>query len=212
MITTLCSGAWNSRSVLNICTSPPQNWMPPSYPPPSYPPLSYAPPSYPPPTWKWPTPPPMHPYYSTNPLGDITNLGGSSSGSMVPYGSIAHNTNPQRDVDDLFVVNFLNRRIKVCTGCKTAHPKDPEGSNLPPPNDLCVLHRQSISFTSPKTGKEQSKLGNVYYHVSIHCIRKKYPHFTAAMVTCPDEVQANLQTSHYQLLEHSLGFKLAATS
>jgi len=154
----------------------------------------------------------MHPYYSTyNPLGDITNLGGSSSGSVAPYGSIVHSTNPQRDVDDPFVINFLNRRIKVCAGCKTAHPKDPKGNNLPPPNDLCVLHRQSISFTNPKTGKEQSKLGNVYYHVSMHCIDKKYPHFTAAMVTCPDEVQANLQASHYQLLEHSLGFKLAAT-
>ena len=209
---THCSGAWNSGSVLNICTSPPQNWMPPSYPPPSYAPPSYAPPSYPPPTWEWPTPPPMHPYYSTNPLGDITNLGGSSSGSVAPYGSIAHNTNPQKDVDDPFVINFLNRRIKVCAGCKSAHPKDPEGNNLPPPNDLCVLHRQSISFTNPKTGKEQSKLGNIYYHVSIHCIRKKYPHFTAAMVTCPDEVRANLQASHYQLLEHSLGLKLAATS
>ena len=140
----------------------------------------------------------MHTYYS-HPLGDITNLSGSSSGLVA---------SPKKNVVDPFVIQFLNRRIKVCAGCKSAHPKDPAGENLPPPNNLCILHKQPISFTNPKTGKEASKPGNVYYHVSIHCIRKKYPSFSAAMLTCPDEVHANLQASHYQLLEHSLGFRI----
>ena len=88
------------------------------------------------------------PTYS-HPLGDITNLNGSSSGSV---------TSPNKNVVDPFMIQCLNRRTKVCAGCKSAHPKDPGDENLPPPNDLCILHKQSISFTNPKTGKEASSL------------------------------------------------------
>ena len=79
-------------------------------------------------------------------LGDITNLSGSSSGSV---------TSAKKIVVGPFVTHFLNRRIKVCAGYKSTHPKDPAGENLPPPNDLCILHKQSRSLT-PKLARKQA--------------------------------------------------------
>ena len=88
-------------------------------------------------------------------------------------------------ISEPFLIKMLNRRIKVCAGCKGQHFKNADNGLLSPPHDICLGHKESLSFINPRTGKECSKLGNAYYHINLDCIRKKHPSFTAAQVEYP---------------------------
>ena len=109
-------------------------------------------------------------------------------------------------VSEPFLIKMLNRRIKVCAGCKGQHFKNADDGLLSPPHDICLGHRESLSFINPRTGTECSKLGNAYYHFNLDCIRRKHPSFTAAQVECPPEVQEVLTEVHYDFLQEAIGY------
>ena len=67
---------------------------------------------------------------------------------------------------------WIYRRIKVCAGCKGQHFKNADNDLLSPPHDICLGHKESLSFINPHTGKECFKLGNAYHHINLDCIRK----------------------------------------
>ena len=94
----------------------------------------------------------------------------------------------------------------MCAGCKGQHLKNADDGLLSPPHDICLGHRESLSFINPRTGTECSKLGNAYYHISLDCIRRKHPSFTAAQVECPPEVQEVLTEVHYDFLQEAIGY------
>ena len=73
-----------------------------------------------------------------------------------------------------FVVKRLNGRIKICGGCRGQHLKGANNELLALPSDICLCHREPQVYINPKTELECTKIGNVYYHVNLSCIRKKY--------------------------------------
>ena len=109
-------------------------------------------------------------------------------------------------ISEPFLIKMLNRRIKVCAGCKGQHFKNADNGLLSPPHDICLGHKESLSFINPRTGKECSKLGNAYYHINLDCIRKKHPSFTAAQVEYPREIQEMLTEIHYDFLQKAIGY------
>ena len=97
-----------------------------------------------------------------------------------------------------FLIKMLNRRIQVCAGCKGQHLKNVDNGLLSPPHDICLGHKESISFINSHAGLECSKLGNVYYHINLDCIHKKHPSFTVFQVKRPPEVQELLTMTFYE--------------
>ena len=63
---------------------------------------------------------------------------------------------------------------------------------------ILVQHPEFRNFTSPRTGLQQSKYGNAYYH--INCVALKYPHFQPSLVFIPDNLKRKLNYSDKQLL------------
>ena len=103
-----------------------------------------------------------------------------------------------------FYIRFLNGRIKVCAGCKGPHMKNADGGLLKPPHDICIAHKETITFLNPRTKLESSKEGNCYYHVNKACLIKKHPQFSAAQLVCPDDII--LEDSHKMLLRDAIGY------
>lgn len=109
---------------------------------------------------------PPHPYFgeSSSAGGNVNTSGSSGSPTSEP-----------------FVVKFLNGRIKVC---EDPHLKNSDNGLLSPPLDICICHKEPLSFINPNSGLECSKLGNAYYHVKMECIRKKHPTFSPMQIDC----------------------------
>ena len=101
---------------------------------------------------------------TTQPFRSDTYLEESNTSAQLPAHSAASCP---------FFIKLLNNRIKVCAGCKGAHMKDANGQLLPSPNNLCIGHKEALSFINPKTGLDCAKEGNCYYHINRACIIKK---------------------------------------
>lgn len=165
-------------------------------------------------SWYPPPYPPSHMQPATGilPFADLTNyyedVGDQSRCSHTVDGFVANMPSGSSGSTFMepFVVKKLNGRIKVCAGCKGQHLKGTNNELLAPPYDICLCHREPQVYTNPKTRLECSKVGNVYYHVNLNCIRKKYPQFTAAQVECPPETRSLLANEHYDLLRKAIGF------
>lgn len=82
--------------------------------------------------------------------------------------------------------------------------KGADGQPLPSPNNLCIGHKELLSYISPKTALNCSKEGNCYYHLNQACIIKKHPKFSTQLLVCPDDVV--LDSAQKNLLKNSLGF------
>ena len=106
-------------------------------------------------------------YYPPYPYGEIGEAFGSNTSYSPPACSSGEKSSGP------FFIKMLNGRIKVCAGCKGPHLKSAGNGLLSPPHDICLGHKESMSFTNPCNGQECSKLGNVYYHINLDYIRKK---------------------------------------
>ena len=102
-------------------------------------------------------------------------------------GQIAEN----HSTNDYFIV-FLNNRIKKCYGCGQLFNKALDGTVLPPPSDICILHKDIREFI--KNGKtcKSPHPQNTYYHPSIACITKKNKNFETKFL--------NAQHTNHELL------------
>ena len=169
-----------------------------------YPEPPYIPPPYlPPPPYL--SPPPRH-----QPFTDFTNYCPPYQYHSYPQlgesSTMNASLNSTGITSDPFFIKFLNSRIKVCAGCKGQHHKNSEKGLLSPPYDICLGHKESLSFINPKSGTECSKIGNAYYHINLECIQRKHPSFTAALVECPPDVQEKLTDIHCDFLLQAIGY------
>ena len=169
------------------------------YPPPPYPGAMFYPPY------------PGYSAYCSAPLADVTNYSPDAWSYPCPdYSTNESSSQPWNagttSSVEPYVIKFLNGWIKVCADCKGPHPKGPNNELLPPPNDFCIQHTEPLKFINPCTGIESRKIGNAYYHINIVCIRRKHPHFSPKLVSCPEEVINIMQPSHFKLLYDALGY------
>ena len=65
------------------------------------------------------------------------------------------------------------------------------------------------SFCDPVTGEVKSRLGNVYFHLNLDCVRRKQPYFMVQMATICQAMSLNtLGQSIYIFFEvWDIGFR-----
>ena len=81
-----------------------------------------------------------------------------------------------------FQITFLqlcSPLVRLCYGCsQTLKPGGMIATPPPPPNDLVIMTRMNRQYRENTTGEMRSKERNVYFHLNVHCIRRKQPYFT----------------------------------
>ena len=77
--------------------------------------------------------------------------------------------------DTQFVVKILSNRIKKCRGCGALFSRKVDGSPPDPPNDLVIAHEERLPFTDAQNVARLSRPQNLYYHLSMSCIRRQNP-------------------------------------
>ena len=139
-------------------------------------------------------------YYPPYPYGEIGEPPSNNTFYSPPASS------SEEKSSEPFFIKMLNGRIKVCAGCRGPHLKSASNGLLSPPHDICLGHKESMSYTNPRNGQERSKLGNVYYHINLDCIRKKHPMFSSTEIECPPDVLGMLTEAHYNFLQEAVGY------
>ena len=78
-----------------------------------------------------------------------------------------------------FEIKFLTPAIKVCAGCRKGYARASDGKNcLPPPNDLCLVHKeQHLYYNVPNGWQQLSSLSNVHYHANVECPKVRVTNF-----------------------------------
>ena len=100
-------------------------------------------------------------------------------------------------------VILCDPRLSTCYGC--SQPIRSAGVHVPPPADLVVVTKMRRDFVVAGE-KRPGKLGNVYFHAHMSCIRSKLAHFLPSLLTVKTHVRQLLTPLHRQHLIDSLGF------
>ena len=98
-----------------------------------------------------------------------------------------------------FTLMFKKGNISVCYGCRAPFPKQPVA-----PYDLIVQHQDFRKYTSPD-GTIKQKYGNVYYHLSLGCIRVNQPQFDPTKMIVSQEVKERATSIHHNYILEVLG-------
>ena len=90
-----------------------------------------------------------------------------------------------------FILTFVKGNISRCAGCGRKDLRDTNGKVHPPPWDLCLLHKEFVTFENPHTGARQKSLErrNVYYHARKACLLET---FDQPKVVVQSEVRVKL--------------------
>ena len=138
------------------------------------------------------------------------NVSSSFHGSplQVMQGS-QHATWPQPTVTSSqpFEIKFLTPAIKICVGCRKGYARSEDGKTcLPPPFDLCLVHKEQHLYYNVVNGKQQlSSLSNVHYHATVSCPKIRFPKFNPQDVRVPQQLQEKLEPSHWIFLLQTFG-------
>ena len=118
-------------------------------------------------------------------------------------GADASHTN----VSQPFYLMFVKGNISRCAGCGLKNLRQIDGSPFPPPEDLCVQHKEYVLFENPKTGIYQlsNDLRNVYYHARCSCVTTKNPCFNPSNLKVTSDVQLRLTMLHRKYIAEEFG-------
>ena len=100
-----------------------------------------------------------------------------------------------------FRITFLqlcSPLVRLCYGC--SQTLKPGGMIATPPNDLVIMTRMNRQYRDNTTGEMRSKEGNLYFHLNVHCIRRKQPYFSPQIATLSDETAPYLTQAHLHFL------------
>ena len=92
--------------------------------------------------------------------------------------------------------------IKVCAGCHGDYPKNPDGSLLDLPFDLCVSHEENITQIIKKPFMKKTKS---HYPPTPSCIVLKYPTFQLASLVVQLKIQPRPASHHWHYLRLNFG-------
>ena len=106
-----------------------------------------------------------------------------------------------------FEIKFLTPAIKICAGCRKGYARSEDRKTcLPPPFDLCLVHKEQHLYYNVVNGKQQlSSLSNVHYHANVSCPKIRFPEFNPQDVRVPQQLQGKLQQSHWIFLLQTFG-------
>ena len=96
--------------------------------------------------------------------------------------------------------------MKRCYGCQgVLKLRRGEDFFIPdPPDDLVIV--TSMRRTYWQNGEQKSgRLGNVYFHSKVECVRKAQPQFIPFLVIIPPDVKRDLLQVHRDHLQTELG-------
>lgn len=111
--------------------------------------------------------------------------------------------NRQTD-DSTFFLLFVKGNISRCAGCGKRDLRGVDGKPHPPPDDLCLQHKEYVVFENPRTGSYQQSrdLRNVYYHVRKTCLQLKFPR---PHIIVSQDIKSRLLTIHRNHVLHQFG-------
>ena len=147
------------------------------------------------------------PFVST---GQISNLNYQCSPlQILPSQLPSQLTSPPPTVtsNQPFQLKFLTPQIKVCAGCRDGYARVTDGKScLPPPHDLCLVHKEQHLYYNVVNGRQQfSSLSNVHYHANPNCPRARFPNFNPLHVQIPEEIKEKLLPTHWLFFFETFG-------
>ena len=88
--------------------------------------------------------------------------------------------------------------VRLCYGSsQTLKPGDMIATRS---NDLVIMTRMNRQYRDNTRGEMRSKEGNVYFHLNVHCIRRKQSYFSPQIATLSDETVPYLTQAHLHFL------------
>ena len=77
-----------------------------------------------------------------------------------------------------------------------------------PPEDLVIV--TSMRRTFWQNGEQKTgRLGNVYFHAKVSCVKRVQPQFIPFLVVIPEEVKRELEQAHQNYIQTELGLKVS---
>ena len=109
----------------------------------------------------------------------------------IPDNSRGYNTknNPPQ------VCLFLGLPISRCQGCRGIIDKDCK------PRDMCLRIEDYRSYTDPKTKKVKTTYGNIYFHLDLKCLQRKYPQALLEHIVISDDTLSLLSEGNLKYLK-----------
>ena len=128
-----------------------------------------------------------------------------SSPTVIPARQPSASLSPTVTSNQPYQIKFLTPSIKICAGCHGGYQRAQDGrSSLPPPNDLCLVHKKQHLYYKVVNCKQQlSSLSNVHYHANTTCPRSHFPDFNPHSVEIPDKIKSKLQPEHWIILTNT---------
>ena len=117
----------------------------------------------------------------------------SESEEEVPDNSRGYNTKDNRPQ----VCLFLGLAISRCQGCRGVIDKNV----LKEPRDMCLRIQDFKSYTDPKTKKVKTSYGNIYFHLDLKCLQRKYPQAILEHIVISDDTLSLLSDGHLKYLK-----------
>ena len=108
---------------------------------------------------------------------------------------------------DHFWLTFVKGNISRCNGCGTKNLRLPNGQPHPPPDDLCIQHKEQVMFLNPNSGNYQLSCDkrNVYYHARRSCVLLKWPQFNSSFLKISLEAKTSFHPEHASYLLKEFG-------
>ena len=96
---------------------------------------------------------------------------------------------------------FLGLNISRCQGCRGAIDR----KVLQSPKVIAIRCKDFRSYTDTKTNTTKTTYGNVYFHLDLKCLQKKYPQAVLEDIVAANDTMALLSDAHLMYL-NSTGF------
>ena len=90
---------------------------------------------------------------------------------------------------------FLGLPISRCQGCRGIIDKDCK------PRDMCLRIEDYRSYTDPKTKKVKTTYGNIYFHLDLKCLQRKYPQALLEHIVISDDTLSLLSEGNLKYLK-----------
>ena len=116
-----------------------------------------------------------------------------------------HEAGQERDrCSPPFLLVFVKGNISRCAGCGKKNLCDISGKVHPPPHDLCLMHKEFVTFENPNTGLHQTsqERRNVYYHTCKACVLQKCKN---PKVVVQSDIQVKLSSIHMHHIMEEFG-------
>ena len=92
---------------------------------------------------------------------------------------------------------ILGLPISRCQGCRGVIDK----KVLENPKYMCLRIEDYRSYTDPKTKKVKTSYGNIYFHLDMKCLQRKYPQAAVEDVVIADDTLSLLSDGHLKNLK-----------